>query len=422
MKAVEKRLLDPISLPQVQWPRVEGGFSAPSQKWGQSLALLMLVLLMALAGCSSSQPDLVAHQLVDAVNGQNLNGALRLFASDAVVGIGSSASFSGQAEIEQWLKGLLADNLKLNMQHAEVQDNQVTADFTLNLDSVSGLGITSLAGTGAITVRGGRITELHFTLNNESQAGLLKARLNVGSPRLTYAALPDPSPLRVNQGSRVDLSSFTVLVTNSTAQPVEVIEITFRLPEGDPGSERAVDLTNDPGKIMSDNPNGENWKINSDTNAEIRLEPSIPGKGQLGAGEGLYFTIYNIPVNTQPGSWDLKIDEVIGDGKRGSTKSSTTIQLAKLPPSFYVGELKADSLIVNAGDGITLSWSGSENATYTIKYWDGTHVISDTVEGPVYQYPVENLQETTTFYLIAEAAEGEKVVTLQRDRTVTVIK
>jgi hypothetical protein len=124
-------------------------------------------------------------------------------------------------------------------------------------------------------------------------------------------------------------------------------------------------------------------------------------------------------VNTQPGSWDLEVIEKIGDGNGGTTTGSTTIQLDKLPPRFYVGDLNAQPLIVNAGHETTLWWSGSENATYTIKYWDGTQEVSKTVESP-YRHVVENLQETTTFYLIAEARVLDDSVTVQRERTVTV--
>lgn len=414
---MKKRLLDPIWLPQDQWPRIEQGYSGRLQKWVKRLALLLTVLLMALAGCNP-QPDLQVQQLVDAVNGQNLNGAVRLFAPDAVVGIGSSVSFSGQQEIEQWLKGLFADNLKLNMLHAEVHDDQVMAGYTLTLDSISGLGVASLAGTGVITVRGSRITELHFTLDNESQAKLLKAILIVGSPMLTYAVLPDPSPLRVNEGTRIDDASFTVLITNRSDHPVDVIGITFLLPEG----LRAGDLTNDPTLIHTDNPNKKNWSIEPEGGGRIRLAPKIDGEGQLDAGNGLSFTVFKIAVNEQPGSWDLEIIEEIGKGNGGSTTGSTTIQLDKLPPRFYVGDLNAEPLIVNAGGETTLWWSGSENATYTIKYWDGTHEVSETVEGLEYKYLVKNLQETTTFYLAAEARVLDETVTAQRERTVTVIK
>jgi hypothetical protein len=79
-------------------------------------------------------------------------------------------------------------------------------------------------------------------------------------------------------------------------------------------------------------------------------------------------------------------------------------------------------LIVNVGEETTLSWDGSDNATYTITYWDGTQEVSEIVEGPVYKYPVKDLQQSTTFYLVAEARVLDKTVTTQRERTVTVIQ
>jgi hypothetical protein len=410
------RLLNFLRLPQDQRLQIEKSYHCRPQNWLKKLALLLTVLLMVMAGCWP-QSDQVVQQFVDAVNNKDLNSAVRLFASDAMVDIGNSVYISSQQEIEQWLKDLFEDNLNLEKPYAKEHDGQIDARYTLTLNNASDLGVVSLSGTSEFSVRRSKITKLHFTLDIESQAKLLKAILIADSPRLTYAVLPDPSPLRANEGARIDDASFTVLITNLTDLPVDVKSITFILPEGS----LAGDLTTDPTNIHTDNPNGENWVIGSEGGGRLRLAPRMDGGGHLDAGNGLSFTIFKIPVNAQPGSWELEIIEELWAGNGESINRSTTIQLFKLPPRFYVGDLNAEPLIINAGEETTLWWSGSESATYIIKYWDGTQEVSENVEGPVFKYPIK-LQETTTFYLVAEARVLDKTVTLQRERTVTVIQ
>ena len=76
------------------------------------LSLLLVAVLVT--GCGGAKPDEVSLHLVDAVNAQNLEGALALFADDAVVTSVSPEPFTGKAEIQGWLEDMFADNFQLD--------------------------------------------------------------------------------------------------------------------------------------------------------------------------------------------------------------------------------------------------------------------------------------------------------------------
>ena len=139
---------------------------------GRVLGLCLLVAgVVVLAGCQA-KPDEVATQLAEAVNAQDLDAALALFAEDAVVNSASPEPFTGKAEIQGWLEGMFADNFKLEIEILEVNGDTVVEKDRMTMDSLIPLGISSLEGTSEITVQGGKVTALNFTFTEESLAKL----------------------------------------------------------------------------------------------------------------------------------------------------------------------------------------------------------------------------------------------------------
>jgi hypothetical protein len=372
----------------------------------KGLALLIGIALLALVGCGPP-PDSVAEQLVKAVNAQDLDGALSLFASDAVVSIGRSAPFSGREEIETWLERLFADNVELGEAEILAQDeNSVLARYPLAMDSASALGLVSLEGTGEITIREGRITDLSFSLSEGSQAELLRAMLQIGSPALSYAVLTDPDPLRASPGGPYDpnLASLTLVITNDTGETVPVRSISLRLPEG--FSPR--DLTPNISGVNSEAP--DRWHVTK-KEGRFTLAPELPQDGILEAGEGLSIMLSEIEVNDRPGVWNLEIVEETGEATRGGL----AIPMVKVPFALYVSDLAAAPLVVGSGMSTTLSWEGSDGATYWL--YDG-QTIRDVPS--VGSQPVYSLTQTTTFYLTATLVGAEDLPPVIRERTVTV--
>jgi hypothetical protein len=142
---------------------------------GRVLGLCLLVTgAVVLAGCQA-KPDEVATQLAEAVNTQDLDTALALFAEDAVVNSASPEPFTGKAEIQGWLEGMFADNFEIEIEIPEVKGDVVIEHDKMSMDSMRFFGIDSLEGTSEITVQDGKISALNFAWSDETLADLQAA-------------------------------------------------------------------------------------------------------------------------------------------------------------------------------------------------------------------------------------------------------
>lgn len=139
------------------------------------LTISGLGLLVILITACGTKPDRVALQLAEAVNAQDVNGALALFADDAVVTSVSPEPFNGKAEIQEWLEGMIADNFHLEAEIENIQGNLVVEHDTMTMDSMSFYGIDTLIGTSEINVVGGKINALNFSFSDETLSDLQTA-------------------------------------------------------------------------------------------------------------------------------------------------------------------------------------------------------------------------------------------------------
>lgn len=132
------------------------------------------LLILLLTGCGA-KPDDVALQLAEAVNNQDLEGALALFADDAVVTSVSPEPFNGKAEIQGWLEGMFADNFHLEAEIVEVNGDVVIERDTMTMESMNFFGIDVLTGTSQINIQDGKVKTLNFNWSDETLADLQAA-------------------------------------------------------------------------------------------------------------------------------------------------------------------------------------------------------------------------------------------------------
>jgi hypothetical protein len=135
----------------------------------------LFILVVLLAGCAREQPDVVALQLAEEVNNQDLEGALELFADDAVVTSVSPEPFTGKAEIQTWLEEMMADDFNLDAEIESVEGDTAIEKDTMSMDSMTYYGIDTLTGTSVVTVNGGKIKTLNFSFSDETLADLQAA-------------------------------------------------------------------------------------------------------------------------------------------------------------------------------------------------------------------------------------------------------
>lgn len=162
------------------------------------------------------------------------------------------------------------------------------------------------------------------------------------------------------------------------------------------------------------------WNISHDGGV-FTATPDTEADGKIGR-DGLAFIFSDIEVNRQQGRTQVTVTEVTGSGNT----ATASFPLGKFPPDFTVGDLDADPVQVNQGDGTTLTWSGSQHATYTLTY--GDTVITETKDGQPLPatggYTVDDLQDNPTIFhlIVTQTLPGEeRPDEVQRHCPVTVL-
>jgi acetyl esterase/lipase len=168
----------------------------PDKHFINRLMGVLLLVTIALFACAP-KPETVAQKLVEAVNAQDVERALSLFAEDAVVDPGDSTSYSGTAEIRGWLEEMADANFQIKAGKLEVDGDTVVQGEKLSMDPWKKLGIPSLEGVRKIKVRDGHIESLEFSFNEASLSKLQTATLNATQPTSANLAYGKDSPEQV---------------------------------------------------------------------------------------------------------------------------------------------------------------------------------------------------------------------------------
>jgi hypothetical protein len=228
---------------------------------------------------------------------------------------------------------------------------------------------------------------------------------------LSYAVttLPDPLQQSPEQGNTV-YGALTFVVSNTGTEAVSLAQVQFDLPIGI----LAQDITSDPDAILyGSSPIGQ-WNI-SQTSSGVFT--AIPASGQpvTVTTSGIVFQLFNIPINQQPGPFQLPVKETASSASQPLQIRTATFDLAKFPYGFYFSNFTSHVPLVQDGNPVTLSWDGSDQATYMM-YW-GAQQPQDVTQVRTWTSP--NLTTDTTFLLRAQVVSQGETVT--RDLSVTVI-
>ena len=218
---------------------------------------------------------------------------------------------------------------------------------------------------------------------------------------LSYGITTNPDPVQVSPASgNPAIASLVITVSNNTSKAIYCNKLTFSFPVGD----LAQDLAPDSGGILvSANPS-DKWQIGTTSDGVFTATPKSPSDNKI-TKDGLSFQIYNIQVNKQVGTFTFSIVEHSSvDNKKFSDKANSH-NMAKFPYGFYVNNFAASVPMVDNGNPVTLTWSGSDLGSYTILY--GTQSVDVT---EVRSWTSPGITDTTTFALKASVQEqGETV-------------
>jgi hypothetical protein len=228
---------------------------------------------------------------------------------------------------------------------------------------------------------------------------------------LTYTLLPYPDPLRPGKRD----ASLTFVITNGGREVVTVGSIAVALPVGT----SAKTLTADPNSIGSQVPDG--WNATRDGGI-VTLTPKTPAAAKLGA-HSLTVVLTGINVNAEPGSCRISITESASSPSKPTPATRTrTLELAKFPESFWLGDLRLSAAVIRRGGSVAVAWAGSP-ATYQLEYdpdGGGTPTVVENVQSP---YPATNLTAPSVVFTLTASITvpgSDQPLVAQRQATVSV--
>lgn len=124
-----------------------------------------------------------------AMNRQELNAALALFADDATVTTPSGSRYVGTERIGAYLRQLIALNYHstVDPQNVQVQGDRTFSIAQIGLDDWRAIGLPFLDSTADAVVRGGKIQSLDALLTPES-ARILQRVMDRANPVIDLSA------------------------------------------------------------------------------------------------------------------------------------------------------------------------------------------------------------------------------------------
>lgn len=213
---------------------------------------------------------------------------------------------------------------------------------------------------------------------------------------LTYSVLPSPNnPILISpEKGDPSVTDLTITVSNSGDTEIYCKEIRFHF---DIGS-LAQNLTEIGGGIEISATPSENWTYIQDQDGNFTFKAKTE-QARLITEDGVTFRIANIVVNRQVGTFNLTIGETSSANDESNYEDRSLLYpLAKFPYGFYMTDLVAIDSVVDPGGSTKLTWKASENAAYQLEWTGGSVDVTK-----VREYPVDHLNNDTTFYLTATA-------------------
>ncbi|MEK2479293.1 hypothetical protein [Streptomyces noursei] len=226
---------------------------------------------------------------------------------------------------------------------------------------------------------------------------------------LVFELTTQPDPLRVSPAQGASERGEIVIVGSAqNFNTIEIQRITVGFPVGDLAHALTEHLRDIEAAV---NHAGTSWPA-AHNEAEQEIVFNAPGgAATVEPGHGVTIQLRDIPINRQVGSVPLTV--IVSWRREGTTNwrdDIDTLPVGKFPPDFTLANLKADPIALEHSGSTTLTWEASDNATYKLLY--GTAEIDVT---NVRTYTVNNLKQTTPFYLRGIAQSGNTTV----ERTLT---
>ena len=135
-----------------------------------ALAMLLAPTRVALAQ-QEADPLAVLEAYDLALNAKDVDGALALFADDAVLTT-RQGQFVGKEQIRTWLERLVTQNASIEVANRQVSSDKVTWDNQFFRADIASLSNEPLEAKAEATIEAGKIKTFSSILTDEAQAKL----------------------------------------------------------------------------------------------------------------------------------------------------------------------------------------------------------------------------------------------------------
>lgn len=228
---------------------------------------------------------------------------------------------------------------------------------------------------------------------------------------LTYSLDTAPDPLQASPltGNTV-YGALSFVVSNGGSTVVQLSQLQFTIPIG----ALAQDLTSNPSAILWSTSPNTLWNVTMTSPGVFLLVPQS-GSPIAVSTDGMVIQFYNAPINQQVGTVAIAVNETATNTSDPAQSRAATFDVAKFPYGFYFGNFTAQVPMVAEGSSATLTWAGSDNATYAMQW--SLAPATDVTNIRSWSSPA--LTSDTTFVLQATVVSQGETVT--RDLSTTVI-
>jgi hypothetical protein len=229
------------------------------------------------------------------------------------------------------------------------------------------------------------------------------------SSPLHFSLNTDPDPVRVSQPAH-----FVLVGSRRSVTPIECRKITVTVPTGN----NSHHLTPNLGSV-SPQISLPDWTPATNTATKTITFTPTSGHAEIGRDHGVTVQLMSMPINAEVGSAELRIglewrDAGYGDDEPWVT-GTTIFDIGKFPPSFHLANFKAEELIIDNGDSVTLTWEARGVSSLKLLYDAAEISVIDWTT-----WTISNISHTTVFYLRATVQVGNNTVERTLSTTVTV--
>ncbi|MGW0595422.1 hypothetical protein, partial [Streptosporangium sp. NPDC002607] len=229
---------------------------------------------------------------------------------------------------------------------------------------------------------------------------------------LTYTILTDPTSLEASVDGRSPSTGTVYLMVTNTRQTVPWLRIEVKVPVGD----GAGHLTRD---ISTIKPRGE--YTDTQSGPQAATQPVIVQQqgndvfqvttqsGRLegfAPGDYIVLTLENVTVAPTAGVAVLTVTETTKTS-RGWQVSHAAVPVVKAAPKEIPAprDFRPDKALLDAGENLTLSWDGSNDFSYEIRFPGGQAAIAP---GTRTWSPADAPKRATTYILVATDPTAQK--------------